>query len=285
MKSTERTKFAAPMHQIQVSIVTPTLNAARFLPNLLESVTSQHHHNWQHIFVDGGSNDGTRDILERHVSEEPRARLVNAAQEGLYPAIFEGFAHADGDVYCWIGADDLYTPWALSTIVRYMNGSGSDWVTGLPACWDCAGQLRYIRPYGRYPRRLIAKGWFHERLLGYLQQESIFFTRTLFDALTDAEVQTIKQCELAGDFALWRAFARHTSLEVVPTTIAGFRVSGENKSTRVTGAYYKDVIRLGATTLPRPLADLARLTFARWSAIGLIKQVNAEDLSVTKELI
>jgi len=99
-----------------VSIVTPVRNGARFLPETLASVRGQDHARLEHIVVDGGSTDGTLDILRG----APGIAWTSGPDAGMYDAINRGFRMAKGDILAYQNADDRYmVPGAVSTAVRY----------------------------------------------------------------------------------------------------------------------------------------------------------------------
>ncbi|MEZ6001554.1 glycosyltransferase [Hyphomonas sp.] len=266
------------------TIVTPVLNGAKFLQDMLNSLRFQTLGNWQHIIVDGGSTDGSLDILKSWCAGDSRAQLVQEEGLGLYASILRGLDMAEGQLLAWLNCDDLYAPWSLQAVWNHHNRTGADWITGYPGCWDDAGTLRYVRPYGWYPKGLIRKGWFHERLLGFLQQESIFFSRDLYSKLTPQEREQIASCRLAGDWLLWRCFAGHTSLNVLPSAISGFRVHGGNLSSNNLDAYLDEVRSHGGTFLPGPLARLAATSFRSLSAVRALGRVRAEDENVAASL-
>lgn len=101
---TQTSTSAGPL----VSIVTPTLNQAAFIEATLRSVMRQKYPRIQHIVVDGGSTDGTQEILTPY---QGRYNLTwtSGADGGMYEAINRGMASAGGDVLCYLNSDDLFT--------------------------------------------------------------------------------------------------------------------------------------------------------------------------------
>ena len=97
-----------------VSIVTPVLNGARFLPDLLASIRGQDYGAIEHVVVDGGSTDGTVEILRA----APGVVWTTASDRGMYDAINEGFRRARGEILAYQNADDRYVvPGAVSAAV------------------------------------------------------------------------------------------------------------------------------------------------------------------------
>ena len=89
---------------MKISIVTPVYNAEETVSDTLASVRGQSFDDVEHIVIDGGSTDGTLDILKSHES----VRVVSEPDQGLYDAMNKGIALASGDVVGILNADDLY---------------------------------------------------------------------------------------------------------------------------------------------------------------------------------
>ena len=97
--------------RVRITLVTPTLNAERFLPAALASVCDQGYDDLEHIVIDGGSTDGTLEILRTST-----VRVVSGTDSGLYDAINKGIAIASGDIVGFLNADDLLAPGALASV-------------------------------------------------------------------------------------------------------------------------------------------------------------------------
>src|ERR1035441_1834419 len=115
-----------------VSIVTPSLNSERFIARTVESVLGQDYPNIEYIVVDGGSTDGTLDILNQYRS---RLRYCSGPDQGVADAINKGFAQSRGSIFGWLSSDDTYLPGALSSAVgRLLDAPESAVVYG-EAVW------------------------------------------------------------------------------------------------------------------------------------------------------
>ena len=102
-----------------VTIVTPSLNMARFLPETIETVLSQDYGSIEYLVVDGGSTDGTLDILG-HYERLGRLRYLVGKDKGPSDAADRGFREAGGEIFAWLNADDNYLPGAVRTGVEYL---------------------------------------------------------------------------------------------------------------------------------------------------------------------
>tara|TARA_R110001606_G_scaffold102807_5_gene225416 strand:- start:13815 stop:14633 length:819 start_codon:yes stop_codon:yes gene_type:complete len=252
---------------LQVTIITPVLNGASFIEAAIDSVQAQSHQDWRHIVMDGASADGTLEILERRAAADPRLTFVSTRDSGQYDALLAGFDLAEEGVLGWLNADDLYAPWAFTEVVRNMSGpSAPKWISGLPALWDASGRMRAVQATAWRPRSAIRKGYFHDGLLGCLQQESMFFHTSLFRDLTQAERDLVHAQRLAGDYALWRAFAEKAALVTIPVVLGGFRVHGQNRSIQQAPSYMDEVGALGGPVPPPWLARRLRTAFETFSS-------------------
>jgi glycosyltransferase involved in cell wall biosynthesis len=132
------------MNKTLVSIVLPTLNGSRYIAHSIESCLSQSYDCLELIVVDGGSTDGTRDIVA--ACADPRVRLLHQpANSGRLPgALNVGFAAARGDYYTWTQDDDLYAPTALETMVTALEAE-PEAVMVYTGHWRIDGEGRPIR--------------------------------------------------------------------------------------------------------------------------------------------
>lgn len=249
-------------------IVTPVLNGAKFIRATLDSVRAQTDDDWVHYLVDGGSTDGTLEILAQAAEDDSRRRIVTGKDRGLFDAWFKGFEHAFADgitdprtICVWLGSDDLLMPWAFATLRQHFDKPGVEWVSTLPCIWDAEGRLEIVQPFNWCPRRLIRSGQFHNRNIGSLQMESIFFTRSLLSKVSPEVLESIRTKKLAGDFQLWREFARHAELVPVMTAVSGFRLHGANLSSVQEDKYLKEVKAAGAWLPPARLGRVLRASF------------------------
>lgn len=100
----------------KITIITPVLNGAKYISTCLQSVLRQNktaHFESEHIIVDGGSTDGTIEIVK---NSYPHAKLIVGRDRGMYDAINRGISRSSGSILCYLNADDLFLPNALSHV-------------------------------------------------------------------------------------------------------------------------------------------------------------------------
>ena len=225
-----------------ISVITPVLNAAHTLERTLLSL-SQQKAVFEHIIQDGGSIDETEPIVRKHTPNYA-LRYFREPDTGIYDAVARGMEKSTGDILAWLGADDYYLPWTLSTVEAiFRRYPEVNWIGGLPAFGYKDGTVVKINPLAPvYLQSAIQRGWQRAGCMGFLQQEAMFWRKQLW---LDVDAPSIvRRYKLAGDYHLWKAFASRTPLHSVSTVLAVFSVSEQQSSVRLRDRYFQEV---GAT--------------------------------------
>jgi glycosyltransferase involved in cell wall biosynthesis len=211
------------MHYPKITVITPSFNSSRFIESTLKSVIDQQYPNLEYILMDGGSTDGTLEIIARY--EKHLTAWVSEKDLGQYDAINKGFTKSSGEILCWLNADDMLLPNSLFLVADiFHNLPQVEWFSSLkPGSWDANGHLASVDVLPGFSKKAFLDGLYlpTTNKKGYwLQQESTFWRRSLWEK----SGSTIPNYTLAGDFALWCVFYEHTDLYGVDYPLAGFRM-------------------------------------------------------------
>jgi glycosyltransferase involved in cell wall biosynthesis len=175
---------------LRFSIITCTWNSDRYLPRSIESVLSQDYSDIEYIFVDGGSTDGTIDLIH----EIPRpVKYVTGIGGGISVAMNKGIEMATGDIVAHLHSDDYYLHnRVISRVAEIMSGSGAEWCFGR-AMDDIAGEVRpepWKVPHYSY-RRLLKSN--------FIPHQSTFVRKRVFERLGMFDTHY----RLAMDYDMW----------------------------------------------------------------------------------
>jgi glycosyltransferase involved in cell wall biosynthesis len=103
----------------RISIVTPSFNQGQFLERTILSVLNQNYPNLEYIIIDGGSSDGSIEIIKKY--SKYLSYWTSEKDKGQSNAINKGFEKSTGDILAWLNSDDIYLPGALVFISKYME--------------------------------------------------------------------------------------------------------------------------------------------------------------------
>lgn len=220
----------------RVSIVTPVYNRKKYLETCILSIMRQTYDNVEHIIVDGGSTDGTLDVIKKYEGKY-NMRWISEKDNGMYDAISKGFSMATGEIFAWINSDDMYLPWACEVAAEVMSQTNVRWLTGIPQQYTERGVGHHIpRLTPVYPRKFLEKGYMDNRVCDFVQQESTFWSRELWQQ--HGSVATAYK--IAGDYHLWRCFAKTEKLVTVDCVLSGIRVH-DGQLSKDNRTYYREV--------------------------------------------
>ena len=123
----------------RITIVTPSFNQAQYIEATIDSVLSQGYANLQYIVVDGGSTDGSAQILKRH--EKHFSKLIIEPDQGSADAINKGLQLANGEWFNWLNSDDLLMPGALDLLAEHsVRWPQKQWISGCKVNIDASGR-------------------------------------------------------------------------------------------------------------------------------------------------
>ena len=187
----------------KISVITPSLNQGEFIEQTIRSVLLQGYPDLEYIIIDGGSKDGSIEIIKKY--EQWLAYWVSEPDRGQSHAINKGFAKSTGDIVAWLNSDDFYLPGTLKVIAEQ---------AGLhPHAGAWAGGSRQIDPEtGKQLWERLPPPLGHKEILNwnqhYLPQPSCFMNRRL---LGD-KLYLNENYHMQMDFDLWLRISKEVDM-------------------------------------------------------------------------
>lgn len=137
-------------NQPLVSIITPSFNQAAYIQATMDSVLSQSYLNIEYLIIDGGSTDGTVEILKN--CRDPRLKWVSEKDHGQTDAINKGLRWSQGEIIAYLNSDDLFLPGAISVSVdAFEQNPDADLVYGdcilIDSKGEQIGDVGYGKPF------------------------------------------------------------------------------------------------------------------------------------------
>jgi glycosyltransferase involved in cell wall biosynthesis len=214
-----------------VTIVTPCLNAARFLEQTILSVLEQDYPRIEYIVMDGGSTDRTIEILKKY---QHSLHWESAPDRGTADAVNRGFALGRGEILAFLNADDLYHPHAVSTAVRSLaENPGAAGVYG-EAWWIDENGAR-IAPYPvrDFDRALLERECF-------ICQPASFLRRVPFASTGGLD----PDFNLTFDYDFWLRLTRTFSMRRIDATLADSRMHHANKTLSQRDSVFRETFKV-----------------------------------------
>jgi len=216
-----------------VSIVTPSFNQARFLEKAIDSVLNQDYPFIEYLVIDGGSTDGSLDIIRKYANR--LTTWLSEKDNGQTDAINKGFVQAKGEILAWLNSDDTYEPGAVSEAVNFLQSH--------PETGMVYGDANMINEQGQVIGRFSAAQTDYLRLRrGYVHipQSASFFLADLWRQVGPLDPTFY----FAMDYDLWIRLARITKLQYLPRLWANFRLHSQGKTVLSDDRCWPEMLRV-----------------------------------------
>ena len=217
----------------KVSIITPSYNQAKFLEETMLSVLEQDYPNIEYIIIDGGSDDGSKEIIERY--SDRLAYWQSQKDKGQTDAINQGFAKASGEILAWLNSDDILYPGAVSAAVRQLKAHPEMGMVYANCHWiDAEGKVIGDFPAAQTDLKKLRRGYVH------IPQQTAFFRADLWKKVGPLD----DSFYFAMDYDLWTRLASQAPLLYVQELWAAFRLHEGAKSIAEDDRCWPEMLRV-----------------------------------------
>jgi len=248
-----------------ISIVTPSFNQADFLSACMESVLGQGYPHLEYIVLDGGSTDGSREVIERHSAQ--LAYWASEADRGQASAVNKGWARARGEVLGWVNSDDQLTPGALEQVARtYQSAPTAAMIYGDIQEIDAQDRPVHLKHMARFDVRSLLLG----KNMG---QPGVFITRRTYQALGGLDESLHYALDFEYFLRAWLAFPA-SDMQYTRSVLAISRLWGGTKSTQAASRFGDEYRLVLDRAFAQPGLDpqLARLRRHAYSRVVEFRQ-------------
>ncbi len=204
---------------MKISIVTPSFNQAQYIKQTIESVLSQQtDFEIEYIIIDGGSTDGSIDIIRSY--ESKLSYWVSEPDKGQSDAIAKGLARATGDVLAWLNSDDVLAVDAVDIALKYL--------IKYPSVGMVYGNRLALNENGQvlYRKRMLPIGANSVYVSMIVGQESCFWRRELYEKVGGVNPKR----NFSMDYELFSSFAKVTKLSYCSKLWGAFRIHEESRT-------------------------------------------------------
>jgi glycosyltransferase involved in cell wall biosynthesis len=203
----------------KISIITPSYNQAKFLERTLLSILNQNYPYLELIVIDGGSTDGSVDIIRKY--EDRLAYWVSEKDRGQSDALNKGFRRATGDYVGWQNSDDLFYPGALMALAEAAMRTGAPIVSGNLYVANHENQIYREVRYTPMTRKSLAV------VKASIPNQAALWRRDLMEKYGFID----EKKQYCMDLELWSRLLRAGSNVVVPEAYGVYTVHAETKTT------------------------------------------------------
>lgn len=215
-----------------VTIVTPSFNQARFLEQTMRSVLDQDYPNIEYMVADGGSTDGSVDLIQKYSN-----RLkwwVSEKDSGQADAINKGFSRARGEIIAWINSDDYYMPGAIASAVKALSDH--------PEVGMVFGNVRVVDETEKVLNQLSYGDWGLADLMSFhiIGQPGVFIRRKVLEKTGHLD----QSYHLLLDHQLWLRLAQEAGMQYIPELWASAHYHEDCKNLAMASSFGTEARRI-----------------------------------------
>lgn len=259
------------MQQPLVSIITPSFNQAKYIEETILSVRNQDYPNIEHIVIDGGSTDGTLDILRKY---EDRLTWFSEKDNGQADAINKGFRKATGDILGWVNSDDMYVAGAIRVVAEHFQTHPEDnFIYGDAEALDESGKSFGIRTH-------VKQGGYKELVgeLDFIVQPATFWRVGVWKTCGELD----ETLHYTLDYEYWMRAARQFPPRYIPVVLAKERLYAAAKTFKGAVTRMEEIERVAVRHGGNGLPSNYRAEAAANYAVRGLKRLGTGDWTNAK---
>lgn len=217
---------------LKISIVTPCLNQVALLEDTINSVLSQDYPNLEYIIIDGGSTDGSIDIIKKYANR--LTYWISEPDKGKWDALNKGFKRSTGEIMAWLACGNKYFPWTFEVVSQIFSDLSSD-LSNVE--WLASSARLILNNNGT----MCHRGNFLnlKRINNDIPYETVFWRRSLWKRIN------------APISASWAHFRKYAILHTTTVPLAAVKYSGKISLMTVSPAkFWQSIFKKFISSLP-----------------------------------
>jgi glycosyltransferase involved in cell wall biosynthesis len=220
---------------MKFSIITICLNSKSFIEQTIQSVIGQNYRDIEYIIVDGGSVDGTVDIIRLYAEKDPRIKWVSEPDNGISDAMNKGVEMASGKFIAHLHSDEYYLD------SKVVSDVASIFLSAPETVWLTAG-FHFVDEAGRFIREIGVRRYTYRRLIrgNIILHPATFIRRDVFNLIGGFDL-TLKYCM---DYHLWLRLGAIAKPVILKKPLAGFRIHPGSRSIADAGLAYAEEFKV-----------------------------------------
>lgn len=255
-----------PESKISLTVITPVFNGEKYIENCLKNVAEQAFEGLEHLVMDGGSSDGTVEIVQSYQHDFSHIRLISEKDRGQSDAMNKGIRAAKGSIIGFLNVDDYYEPQVLPTIPGlFSNLPEPSFVCGNLNIWNVDGTYKHFNR----PNRISLVEIISNNFEWPYNPSAYFYHKSLHD-LAGMYNEANHYCM---DYEFILETARHISLRHVDETWGNFCEVPESKTLIRFSEFHDEAVEAGAQLRKQFIEQLSPSERADWDKLNAGNQI------------